>query len=51
MADNTNEIIKLRLNILLKMIYLKNEAFRNTSHHQVIYTNSLFKFIYIYLFI
>ena len=31
-------MIKLRLNILLKTIYLKNESFRDTSHHQVIYT-------------
>ena len=30
-------MIKLRLNILLKY-NLKNKAFRDTSHHQVIYT-------------
>ena len=30
-------MMKLRLNILLKIIYLISEDFRDTSHHQVIY--------------
>ena len=32
-------MIKLRLYIFYQnMIYSKNEAFRDTSHHQVVYT-------------
>ena len=36
-------MIKLRLNILVKYLFTKNKAFRDTLHRQVIYTMLKYK--------